>query len=557
MLPPPMRVALCQIDPTVGDIDGNVGRILDAVRRASAQGARIAVVPELAITGYPPRDLLDRPRFVDDNLRALDRVAAGTPADLVLMVGFVARDDQGYGRGLHNAVAVVSGGSVVQVVHKRLLPTYDVFDEDRYFEPGEGSAPVDIDGVKVGVTVCEDIWNDVDVPIRARRYADNPIADLVAAGAQMVVNLSASPFTLGKRVFRSEMLAGVAKKHAVPLVFVNQVGGNDDLLFDGGSAVYGPDGTVWARAAVFREDLLVAEVAPGGEVREHPESDEAAALEALAMGVAGYARKCGFREVVLGLSGGIDSALVAAVAARALGPDNVLAVAMPTRYSSRASLTDAEALSGALGIRRRIIGIDDIFQSYLDELGPHLEALRPAPPDDVTFENVQARIRCAVLMAISNRTGALLLTTGNKSEIAVGYCTLYGDMAGGLAVISDLPKTFVYRVAREVNRQAGRHRIPESILTKVPSAELRENQTDQDSLPPYEVLDPILERYVEDHRSIDEIVADGFDEATVRRVVRMVRVNEYKRRQMPPGLIVTKKAFGPGRRYPIAHGYDR
>lgn len=552
-----MRVALCQINPTVGDLDGNVERILDAARRASAAGARLAVLPELAVTGYPPRDLLDRPRFVDDNLAALERVAAGAPADLVLLVGFVARARTAVGRGLHNAVAVVSGGAVSRVVHKRLLPTYDVFDEDRYFEPGAESRPIDFDGVPVGITVCEDIWNDVDVPIRARCYPDNPIAELVSAGAKLIVNLSASPFTLGKRIGRSEMLAGIARKHEVPLVFVNQVGGNDDLLFDGGSAVYGPDGAEWARAAAFREDLLVSDVAPGGEVREHPETDEASALEALSMGVRDYARKCGFREVVLGLSGGIDSALVAAVAARALGPDNVLAVAMPTRHSSKTSLSDAEALAGALGIRYRVIGIDDIFQTYLDELGPHLEALCDPPPNDVTFENVQARIRCAVLMAISNRTGALLLTTGNKSEIAVGYCTLYGDMAGGLAVISDLPKTFVYRVAREVNRQAGRHLVPESILTRPPSAELRENQTDQDSLPAYEVLDPILERYVEDGRSIDEIVGEGFDEATVRQVVRMVRVNEYKRRQMPPGLIVTKKAFGPGRRYPIAQAYDR
>lgn len=552
-----MKVALCQIDPTVGDIDGNVERILDAARRASAGGARLAVLPELAITGYPPRDLLERERFVDDNLRALERVAEGAPADLVLLAGFVDRARASVGRSLRNAVAVIAGGGVAQVIHKRLLPTYDVFDEDRYFEPGDRSEPIDVDGTRVGVTICEDIWNDVDVEIRARRYADNPIADLRAAGAQLIVNLAASPFTLAKRIGRSSMLADVARKHEVPLVFVNQVGGNDDLLFDGGSAIYGPDGSVWARAAAFREDLLIAQVCEGGEVREHPETDEAAALDALALGVRDYAHKCGFREVVLGSSGGIDSALTAAIAARAVGPDNVLSVAMPTRYSSKGSLTDAKGLASMLGIRFRVIGIDDIFQSYLDEIGPHLEALGPPPPEDVTFENVQARIRCAVLMAISNRFGMLLLTTGNKSEIAVGYSTLYGDMAGGLAVISDLPKTFVYRVGREVNRQAGRHVIPESILTKAPSAELRDNQLDQDSLPPYDVLDSILERYVELGRSIDDIVGEGFDEATVRRVVRMVRVNEYKRRQMPPGLIVTRKAFGPGRRYPIAQRYDR
>ena len=552
-----MRVALAQIDPTVGDIDGNVERVLDAARRASAAGARIVVLPELAITGYPPRDLLERPRFVDDNLAALRRVAEGAPADVVLLVGFVDRANVQVGRRLHNAVAAIAGGGVMQVVHKRLLPTYDVFDEDRYFEPGERSEPIEVDGVRIGVTICEDIWNDVDVEIRARRYEDNPIADLRAAGAGLIVNLAASPFTLAKRVARSEMLAGVARNNEVPIVFVNQVGGNDDLLFDGASAIYGPDGAIWARAASWSEDLVVAEVAPGGEVKPEPPTDEAAALEAITLGVRDYARKCGFRRAVLGLSGGIDSALTAVIAARALGPENVLAVAMPTRYSSKGSLTDSEALVGALGIEYRVIGIDDVFQSYIDEIGPHLEALGPPPANDVTFENIQARIRCAVLMAISNRFGSLLLTTGNKSEIAVGYSTLYGDMAGGLAVISDLPKTFVYRVAREVNREAGREIIPSAILTKAPSAELRDNQTDQDSLPPYEALDPILELYVEDGCSIDDIVARGHDEATVRRVVRMVRVNEYKRRQMPPGLIVTKKAFGPGRRYPIAQRYDR
>jgi NAD+ synthetase len=552
-----MRVALCQIDPTVGDLDGNVERVLDGARRASAAGARLVVLPELALTGYPPRDLLDRPRFVKDGLEALRRVADGAPADVILLVGFVATAEERVGRRLYNAAAVIAGGGVSQVVHKRLLPTYDVFDEDRYFRPGEPSAPIEVDGVRIGVTICEDIWNDVDVPVRARAYENNPIADLRAAGAELIVNLSASPFTLAKRIARSDMLAGVARKHNVPIVFVNQVGGNDDLLFDGSSAIYGPDGSLWARAAAWEEDLLVADVAPGGEIRPTPETDEAAALDALTLGVRDYALKCGFREAVLGLSGGIDSALVACVAARALGPDNVLAVAMPTRYSSKGSLTDAEALANALGVKYRVIGIDDVFQSYLDELGPHLDALGPAPPGDVTFENVQARIRCAVLMAISNRFGSLLLTTGNKSEIAVGYCTLYGDMAGGLAVISDLPKTFVYRVAREINRQAGRDVVPEAILTKPPSAELRENQTDQDSLPPYDVLDAILERYVEDQCAVDDIVAAGFDDATVRRVVRMVRTNEYKRRQMPPGLIVTKKAFGPGRRYPIAQRYDR
>jgi NAD+ synthetase len=510
-------------------------------------------LPELTLTGYPPRDLLDRRSFVDDNLHALQLLARELPAGIASLVGFVERRD-GPQPVLYNAVALIRDGAVERVLHKRLLPTYDVFDEDRYFEPGARSEVFEVSGVKLGLTICEDAWNAVDNPLR-QRYPADPVADVVAAGAEVLINIAASPFHLQKRAVRPQMLAAIASQHRRPLVFVNLVGGNDDLIFDGSSAVYGPDGSTWAAAPSFEPHVLVCELAPAQPMAPLPATDAEAALSALVLGTRDYAYKCGFTRAVLGLSGGIDSALVACVAARALGPENVLGVAMPTRYSSFGSMRDARALTAALGIGLRVIDIDPIFQRYLEALTPELESLGPAPAVDTTFENMQARIRGNTLMAISNRLGHLLLTTGNKSEIAVGYCTLYGDMAGGLAVISDLPKTFVYDVAREVNRQAGASVIPESTLTKAPSAELRPDQKDEDSLPPYAVLDAVLERMVEQGESTAAIVAAGFDRATVERIAGMVWRNEYKRRQMPPGLIVTRKAFGPGRRYPIAQRY--
>jgi len=560
-----MKIALCQLNPKVADMEGNTRRIRDAAERAAGQGARVAVFPELSVPGYPPRDLLDRRGFVAAQRRAVDELAAALPRDLVALVGAAEPVPSARGgRHLANAAYVLRDGRVDAVIEKRLLPTYDVFDEDRYFTPGAEPGLVDVDGVRVGVTVCEDIWNDVDSPIAGRRYPVNPIAEVRRAGAQVLVNLSASPFTLAKHRARDRMLAEVARKHAVPLVFVNQVGANDDLVFDGASAVYGVDGAHQARLPAFREDLAVVPLplvddgaAPAGAVgplADWPPSDEAAVRDALALGVRDYVRKCGFRKVLLGVSGGIDSALVAAIAVRALGPDDVLGVAMPSRYSSEGSVADAQALAEALGMRLETVPIEPMFDVALDHLSPVLDRLAPPGDGDVTFEDVQRRLRCTTLMAISNRTGALLLTTGNKSEVAVGYATLYGDMAGGLAVLSDLPKTLVYRVAREVNRQAGRPVIPESTLTKPPSAELRDDQKDEDSLPPYDVLDPILERLVEDQASIADVVAAGFDEAVVREIAGMVHRNEHKRRQMPPGLIVTSKAFGPGRRYPIAAG---
>jgi len=548
-----MRLALCQLDATVGDLDGNAARILDAAQRAHAAGAELAVFPELAITGYPPRDLLDRPSFVAAQRAVLDALVPALPAGLTAAIGFVDRAPEGASRTLCNAVAIVRDGRVLGVVHKRLLPTYDVFDEDRWFEPGRAvPALLEIAGVPVGFTICEDIWNDVDDPLVSRTYPVNPVAELVAAGARLLVNVAASPFTRDKREGRPRLLAAVAKKHGVPVAFVNEVGAHDDLIFDGSSALFGPDGALLARARAFGADLVVADLATGGPIAPCADTDEAAVLDALVLGVRDYARKCGFSRALLGVSGGIDSALVAAIAAEALGAENVLGLALPTRYSSRQSFLDADALAQALGIGLREIPIDGFFQSYLDGLTPYLDALAAPGPNDVTWENVQSRIRCAVLMGAANRTGRLLLTTGNKSEIAVGYCTLYGDMAGALAVIADLPKTFVYEVAREVNRRAGREVIPESTLTRAPSAELRPDQTDQDSLPPYDQLDAVIDGYVERARGVEELVAEGLDRALVERVVRLIHLSEHKRRQLAPGLIVSRKAFGPGRRVPIA-----
>ncbi len=546
-----LRVALCQIDPAIGDLAGNAAKILAMAERARAAGARVAIYPELALTAYGPRDLLERPAFMRDVAATLEKLAAALPKDLVAIAGAPTARSEAIGRPLHNSALVIEGGRVRQIVHKRLLPTYDVFDEDRWFEPGSEPGVVVVDGVRLGVSICEDTWNDVTL-MRGRRYLVDPIAELVAAGVDVLVNLSGSPFTRRKREGRGAMLAAIAKMHRVPMVMVNQVGSHDDIVFDGSSAIFGPDGSVWAQAPSFREELVVAELAPGGPMHALPESDEAAILEALTLGVRDYAQRCGIKKAVLGLSGGIDSALVACIGVRALGAENVHGIALPSRYSSEGSITDARALAEALGMPFEIVSIEPLFTPYYEVLPKPLATLGAAPEGDVTFENVQARLRMTVLMALANRMNGLLLNTGNKSEVACGYCTLYGDMAGGLAVLADVWKTVVYRVSREVNRQAGRSLIPESTLTKPPSAELRPNQTDQDSLPPYDVLDAILALLVEEQRSPEEIVAAGFDEAVVTKVCRMVRLAEHKRRQLPPGLIVTHKAFGPGRRVPIA-----
>jgi NAD+ synthase (glutamine-hydrolysing) len=562
-----MRIALVQLDVTVGALEANGAAILQGVRRARDQGAELAIFSELVLVGYPPRDLLDRPAFVRAVLAKNEEIVNSLPEGITVLFGTIDERTNGEGRPLHNAALAARRGEIVARAYKRLLPNYDVFDEDRYFEPGAASATLTVGGKLVGVTICEDAWNDqallayrassarsyreVDGPMP--RYRQNPVAELVEQKVDLLVNVSGSPFALSKRETRPAMFAGIAKRYGVPHAFVNQVGGYDELLFDGRSTLFGKDGSVLARAAAFAEDVVVCDVPGVGPVAPDLESDEEAAYRALVMGTRDYAHKCGFRRAVLGLSGGIDSALTAAIAADALGPEHVLGVGMPSRYSSEGSRGDAKALAANLGIGFREVPIEPMFTPYLASLEKPLAEMAAPSPSDVTFENVQARIRGTVLMAISNRTGALLLTTGNKSELGVGYCTLYGDMAGGLAVISDVPKTMVYRLARYVNR-AG-ERIPNASIEKAPSAELRPGQLDQDSLPPYELLDRVLERFVEDGAGRDAIVAEGIPADVVDRVVSLVQASEYKRRQAAPGLILTKKAFGVGRRMPIAQKF--
>ncbi len=561
-----MKIALAQINPTVGDFDGNRRLVLEALAAAEARGAALAIFPELALSGYPPKDLLERPAFIEAARASLDALAAaragGTTAALV---GFPERGERAGGHGLYNSAALIEGGRVAHIVRKSLLPTYDVFDERRYFDPATEVAPISFRGRSLGISICEDIWNDADF-WPARLYRSDPIEALVRAGAEIILNLSASPYTIEKRHLRPRMLAATARRWGRPLLFVNQVGGQDDLVFDGASLALDATGQVVARGAEHRSDLIVVDVGADskidstpGDLRPFEPSDERSALEALALGTRDYARRCGFSRALLGLSGGIDSALVACLAARALGPANVLGVAMPSRYSSPGSLTDAEALAKNLGIDFTVVSIEPMFAAYLETLAPALGRFAPASAPqaaeaaaDLTAQNLQARVRGAILMALSNRQARLLLSTGNKSEIATGYCTLYGDMAGGLAVISDVPKTLVYRLARAVNGE--RVVIPEATLTKPPSAELRPDQTDQDSLPPYDLLDAILDAHLVRGLDLPALVAQGFDAAIARDVVRRVQQSEYKRRQMAPGLKITGKSFGPGRRYPIARG---
>jgi NAD+ synthase (glutamine-hydrolysing) len=559
-----VRIALGQINPTIGDFDGNRRLVWDAALEAERRGADLAVFPELALSGYPPRDLLERPAFLDAAQASLDGLAADLAARGVrvgVLVGFPERlPPSPMGRGVANSAALIEGGRVVSVTRKSLLPTYDVFDEWRYFDPATLVSAVPFRGHRLGVTICEDIWNDGDFWPR-RLYRADPVEALVAAGADVIVNVSASPYSMEKRHLRPRMLAASARRWARPLLFVNQVGGQDDLVFDGASLACDARGEVIARGPEHESALVIVDLETrAGDLAALDPSDERSALGALVLGTRDYARRCGFSRALLGLSGGIDSALVACVAARALGPGNVLGVAMPSRFSSEGSVRDALALARALGIEYTTISIEPMLEPYLATLGAPLEAFAPpAPPavaaeaTQLASENLQARIRGAILMALSNRQGRLLLTTGNKSEVATGYCTLYGDMAGGLAVISDAPKTLVYRLARAVNAESPV--IPESTLTKAPSAELRPDQTDQDSLPPYDVLDAILEAHLVEGKDTEALVAAGFERSVVADVVRRVRTSEYKRRQMPPGLKITGKAFGPGRRYPIASAW--
>jgi NAD+ synthase/NAD+ synthase (glutamine-hydrolysing) len=503
------------------------------------------VTPELALMGYLPRDLLMSRGFVSKSCNELARIAAELKDGPPALVGVAVPNPAEMGRPLFNSAVLLRGGEVGPAFYKTLLPTYDVFDEDRYFEPAAEPGVLELNGWRLGISICEDVWNDRDFWKR-RRYHHDPIEELKAKGAQAIINLSASPFTVGKQLLREQMLGQMAGKYRVPLLFTNQVGANDDLIFDGRSAAFDEHGRLFARARGFAEDLAVVDLeARTGTVAEDDFTPEAEIWNALVLGVRDYARKTCFRKVLLGLSGGIDSALTAAIAAEAMGPENVLGVMMPSVYSSEGSVTDSEALVRNLGIPSLTLPISSIMKEYDETLAGAFQGRAP----DVTEENIQSRIRGALLMALSNKFGALLLTTGNKSEMSVGYCTLYGDMNGGLAVIADLPKMMVYRVSRWRNQR--KPDIPEAILTKAPSAELRPNQTDQDSLPPYDLLDQILELHVEQSQSAEEIIAQGFDEATVRRVLRLVRIAEFKRKQAAPVLKVTSRAFGTGWRMPI------
>lgn len=540
----PMNIALLQFNPVVGDLASNSQRLLEWAAQAKARGAALAVAPELCVCGYPPKDLLDRPAFVRDLLAATDNVIRQSP-DLPLVFGTIVERD---GR-LYNAAMVAQGGVVLGHATKQLLPTYDVFDEHRHFTPGGSLRRLELAGSMCAISICEDAWgNTID---SKRRYSVDPLAELADGQCDVLLNLSASPFTLDKYKIRSELFASVARRHRIPVVMVNQVGGNDELVFDGHSGVWDATEALVARGALFEEQLLLTSLTSSAS--ESPLSNEELAYRALVLGLRDYVRKCGFSKVVLGLSGGIDSALVATLAADALGPSNVLGVAMPSRYSSSHSVEDAQQLAQNLGIDFELLPIEPLFAAFLESLQAPLDRRRAPYPGDVTWENVQARLRGATVMALSNRTGALALTTGNKSEVAVGYCTLYGDMVGGLAVISDVPKTLVYAMCRWINRNG--ERIPRSSLEKPPSAELRPDQKDEDSLPPYSILDPILEAYVEDGLDTEAIIARGFERDTVLRVVTLVRGAEYKRRQAAPGLIITAKAFGPGRRMPVAQKY--
>jgi len=549
-----LRIALLQVNPTAGDLPGNAALILRAARAAQPQAPDLAVTTELALMGYLPRDLLMIGGFVRRAAETLAEMAAELRDGPPLLVGAATPNPAEMGRPLFNSAVLLKDGAVGPAFHKTLLPTYDVFDEDRYFEPAHGPQILELNGVRLGISICEDAWNDRDFWSR-RRYPQDPMEVLAQAGAEIIVNLSASPFTVGKQLLREQMLSHMARKYAVPTVIVNQVGGNDELIFDGRSAAFDAAGRLVARAKGFEEDVLVVEVGcPQGSARATPAgtisaddfTPEAEVWHALVLGVRDYARKTGFNTALLGLSGGIDSALTAAIAADALGPHNVLGVLMPSVYSSRGSVDDSVRLAANLGIRTLQLPIAGIVKTYEHTLAEAFQGLAPG----VAEENIQSRIRGNLLMALSNKYGALLLTTGNKSELAVGYCTLYGDMNGGLAVIADLPKMMVYRVAEWRNiRQPD---IPREIFTKPPSAELRPGQTDQDSLPPYDLLDQILELHVERSQSAEEIVAQGFDEATVRRILRLVRMAEFKRKQAAPVLKVTSRAFGLGWRMPIA-----
>jgi len=544
-----MKIALAQINPTIGDFAGNTEKVMAAAETARGLSCDLVAFSELVISGSPPRDLLEKEDFVEANLTHLQKLVTSIKG-IGVICGFVDKNPRKGGNRLYNSAVLFDRGAVLHKVHKRLLPAYDVFDETRYFEPGSECTPFVYKNYRVGLTVCEDIWNDKEFFMKPR-YPIDPVETMVKQGAKLIINVAASPYYVGKREFKWDMFLNIVKKYEVPLVYVNQVGGNDSVLFDGLSLAFDSKGNIAARARDFEQDVVVFDTdSQSGDMHPVSESDTESLLNALVMGTRDYVQKCGFSKVLVGLSGGIDSALTACIAAQALGNKNVAAIFMPSQYTSRESSEDTRELAANLGIKLLNVPIEGIFKKFLHELSPLLKDVAT----EVTGQNIQARVRQIILMALSNKFGYLLLSTGNKSELAVGYCTLYGDMSGGLAVISDVPKTMVYRIARLINEE--KEVIPQRVIEKAPSAELKPDQLDQDDLPPYDVLDGILKAYIEDNKATDEIIEMGFEPSIVRDVIRRVDRNEYKRHQSPPGLKVTTKSFGYGRRFPIAQNYQ-
>jgi NAD+ synthase (glutamine-hydrolysing) len=546
-----MKIAIAQINPIIGDFRHNFDKIKQSAYRAIEHQCDLVVFSELVIPGYPPRDLLERRDFIDANLTCLDRLIVAIRG-IGVICGFVDKNPSEEGKPLYNAAIVFENGKIIHKVHKKLLPTYDIFDERRYFEPGRENSPFSYKGHNIGLTICEDAWNDEDF-FQNRIYDQDPVAQNVRAGADLVINISASPYYLGHDKLRKDMFSFMARKYRLPMMFANQVGGNDSVIFDGSSSVFDKNGEMIAGASDFAEDFFVFDsrtltICDHG-IHTVSMSNEESIFKALVMGTHNYVTKCGFSKTVIGLSGGIDSALTACIAVEALGHENVSVVFMPSRYTSKENFEDTQKLAQNLGVVLTQIPIDSIFKEFLTVVSPAFKESEP----DITEQNLQARIRGTILMALSNKHGALVLSTGNKSEIAVGYCTLYGDMTGGLAVISDVPKTMVYELARYINRE--KEVIPVRIIAKAPSAELKPDQLDQDDLPPYNILDAILKGYIEEMKGIQELAQMGFDKGVVEEVVSRVDRNEYKRHQAAPGLKVTSKAFGYGRRYPLAQRY--
>jgi NAD+ synthase (glutamine-hydrolysing) len=549
-----MKIALAQLNPTIGDLKGNAHQILETAHQVASQGVKLLLTPELSLCGYPPRDLLLNANFIAEMERSLQQLARDLPPDLYVSIGLATANPDAASTGakpLFNSIAILANGAIQNIFHKRLLPTYDVFDENRYFAPGSKANYFVLDGIKIGVTVCEDLWNDEDFWGK-RSYLVNPIAELAAENIDLSINLSASPYSLGKQQIRSAMLKHSAVKYDRAVLYVNQVGANDDLIFDGCSLGFDRAGELVCRGTAFDRDLIIVEFdevtkdLKPAKIQPQPDCPDAEIWQALVLGVRDYIHKCGFQKVILGLSGGIDSALVAAIAAEALGAANVLGVLMPSTYSSSHSVTDAISVAANLGIKTETIPIGDLMQGF----DRTLESQFKGTEFGIAEENIQSRIRGTLLMSMSNKFGYLLLSTGNKSEMAVGYCTLYGDMNGGLAVIADVPKMRVYSLCNWLNRK--REIIPTNIITKPPSAELKPGQIDQDSLPPYEILDEILDAIVCEHQSPHQIIDRGFDPQVVARIARLVKIAEFKRRQAPPGLKITDRAFGTGWRMPIA-----